>query len=222
MKNPLLLVLRLEGPLQSWGERARWDMRDTALLPTKSGIIGLLACAHGIPRQDPGILSLERALTMGVRIDRPGQIKQDFHTVSGDIITAEGKKRGKVNEESTLVSYRQYLIDASFLVVLAGPDEILKESANALKKPAWPYYLGRKACVPSRPVFERLTDEYSSLREALNLLPQAVRFGEQNPKVLFCELESIEGKSKRRDRALGDPARNYGFRVVEHLLLEAE
>ena len=41
------LFLRLEGPLQSWGERGRWSVRDTALEPTKSGVIGLIACALG-------------------------------------------------------------------------------------------------------------------------------------------------------------------------------
>ncbi|MGC8879968.1 MAG: CRISPR-associated protein Cas5, partial [Anaerolineae bacterium] len=28
------LFLRLEGPLQAWGERARWRVRDTAPEPT--------------------------------------------------------------------------------------------------------------------------------------------------------------------------------------------
>ncbi|MFW9879088.1 MAG: CRISPR-associated protein Cas5, partial [Candidatus Thorarchaeota archaeon] len=36
VKNPTLLVLRLEGPLQSWGLRARWDYRDTSTEPSKS------------------------------------------------------------------------------------------------------------------------------------------------------------------------------------------
>ena len=38
-----LLVLRLDGPLQSWGENAKWDFRDSSTMPTKSGIVGLLA-----------------------------------------------------------------------------------------------------------------------------------------------------------------------------------
>ena len=42
-----ILVLRLEGPLQSWGENAKWDFRDSSTMPTKSGIVGLLGCAMG-------------------------------------------------------------------------------------------------------------------------------------------------------------------------------
>jgi CRISPR system Cascade subunit CasD len=49
------LFLRLEGPLQSWGERARWDVRDTAPEPTKSGVIGLLACALGLSADEDWI-----------------------------------------------------------------------------------------------------------------------------------------------------------------------
>ena len=42
-----ILFLRLEGPLQSWGIRSRWDVRETQPEPTKSGVIGLLGCALG-------------------------------------------------------------------------------------------------------------------------------------------------------------------------------
>ena len=45
-----VLVLRLEGPLQSWGERSRWDVRETADRPTKSAVIGLLGAALGLKR----------------------------------------------------------------------------------------------------------------------------------------------------------------------------
>lgn len=36
-----ILLLRLEGLLQSWGEHSRWDHRDSSDMPTKSGVIGL-------------------------------------------------------------------------------------------------------------------------------------------------------------------------------------
>jgi CRISPR system Cascade subunit CasD len=43
------LFLRLEGPLQAWGERGRWSIRDSAAEPTKSGVIGLLVHGCGNP-----------------------------------------------------------------------------------------------------------------------------------------------------------------------------
>ena len=40
-----LIMLRLEGPLQSWGELSKWDSRESSDMPTRSGIVGLLASA---------------------------------------------------------------------------------------------------------------------------------------------------------------------------------
>lgn len=45
-----VLLLRLAGPLQSWGSAARFARRGTENAPTKSGVLGLLAAAEGRPR----------------------------------------------------------------------------------------------------------------------------------------------------------------------------
>src|SRR5690554_4641662 len=93
MGKPVLL-LRLEGPLQSWGTRARWDVRDTAREPTRSGIIGLLAAALGYGRGDPRIVDdLEGGLEIGVRVEREGEVLDDYHTVTGFLPTADGSYR---------------------------------------------------------------------------------------------------------------------------------
>ena len=41
------LTMVLAGPLQSYGLRARWTVRDTATEPTKSAVVGLLARCLG-------------------------------------------------------------------------------------------------------------------------------------------------------------------------------
>src|SRR5947209_8100666 len=89
MGEPILL-LRLEGPLQSWGSRARWDIRDTQRAPTKSGIVGLLGCALGLPQRDPRLEELDAGLRYGVRIEAPGHVLEDYHTVTGFLPTAGG------------------------------------------------------------------------------------------------------------------------------------
>ena len=73
-----VLLLRLAGPLQSWGVKSRFTVRATELAPTKSGIIGMLAAAVGRRRTDPieDLLSLR----FGVRKDQPGRVIRDFHT----------------------------------------------------------------------------------------------------------------------------------------------
>lgn len=45
-KNAYLL-LWLEGPLQAWGHDSKFGVRNTLNFPTRSGILGLLCCAHG-------------------------------------------------------------------------------------------------------------------------------------------------------------------------------
>ncbi|MFJ8434761.1 type I-E CRISPR-associated protein Cas5/CasD [Kitasatospora sp. NPDC094019] len=76
-----VLLLRLAGPLQSWGVKGRFAQRDTHTRPTKSGVIGLCAAALGLDRSDP--LDELRPLLFGVRADRPGTPVRDYHTVGG-------------------------------------------------------------------------------------------------------------------------------------------
>ena len=147
------LLLRLAGPLQSWGIQSRFLIRDTGLEPSKSGVVGLLAAALGRPRH----ASLEdlAALTMGVRVDRQGTLRLDFHTAGGThrqgdtygVALADGSGR------RTVTSQRYYLADADFLVGLeSGDEDLLCRLDAALARPVWPLYLGRKAFVPGRPV----------------------------------------------------------------------
>lgn len=56
-----LLILRLEGALQSWGDHSKWDVRDSGDFPSKSGVVGLLSCAMGLERGDPEIAALSAA-----------------------------------------------------------------------------------------------------------------------------------------------------------------
>ena len=42
------LLLRLAGPMQSWGTDSKFDIRRTGREPSKSGVIGLVAAALAI------------------------------------------------------------------------------------------------------------------------------------------------------------------------------
>ena len=203
MGNPILLF-RLEGVLQSWGERSKWDYRDTADFPSKSGVIGLLACALGLERDDPEIARLNRELTMVVRADRPGELIVDYHTVrpmklnvdfyadkTDMLLNAEGKKR---IGSDTIVSRRSYLQDASFLVGISGEKALLEKLNDALAAPVWPIYLGRKSCVPSIPVFGKLTEDYRTLWEAMENEPLPARHADR----ILVEYDSTEGDGRLR------------------------
>lgn len=134
------LLMRLAGPMQSWGTRSRFDERDSDLEPSKSGVIGLLCAALGIDRNEEArVLELARC-RMGVRVDREGVLRVDY-------LTAQTEDGG------TSISRRYYLADAVFLVGLEGQTPLLTEALQALKNPVWPLSLGRKSYLPSPAVY---------------------------------------------------------------------
>ncbi|MEV4251600.1 type I-E CRISPR-associated protein Cas5/CasD [Spirillospora sp. NPDC049652] len=182
-RPPTGLLLHLSGPLQSWGERSRFNQRDTSRAPTRSGLIGLIASALGRDRDTPiGELA---ALRFTTRIDRPGTLLRDFHTVGGGmprdltVITAEGARRGA--GKRTVISERYYLQDAAFTVLVTAPEpELLHACGEALVRPHWPPYLGRRACPPNAPLLVAIPD--SDPTAALIDLPLA-RTGPSTPTV---------------------------------------
>ena len=179
-KRKRLLILRLEGPLQAWGEQSKWDFRDSSSLPTKSGIVGLLGCALGEPRNSVMLVELAQSIEVAVRADRAGVRFVDFHTVQGQLqgkdgtvlMSAEGKSKKGGN---TILTPRAYLQDACFTVFIETSEIWHDRIVAALKNPKWCIYLGRKSCVPSRPVLECENAEYASLIDAVKQYPAVVR-----------------------------------------------
>lgn len=232
------LLIRLAGPLQSWGTQSRFKIRDTGLEPSKSGVIGLLCAALGWPRETD-VTALAN-LRMGVRVDREGSMERDYHTVGGShlrderygVVTAEGKLGG------TVVSQRYYLADADFLVGLEGDDEqLLGQIDAALAAPVWPIFLGRKAFVPGVPV--RLPDDpprgpglrQARLHEALASYPwfpdpARARWGASAGAELrparfrtVIETDRQAGAEVRMDQPVGAAFRDRSF-TVRHVLTE--
>jgi len=207
MSNPLFLILRLEAPMQSWGLYTRYDFRNTNLEPTKSGLIGLLACALGYHHNDPQILELDLNLTLAIRVEREGDISLDYQTIKGSL-----NSKRKIRDE-TIVSKRKYIFDGSFLAIFAGNFELLTKCAQALQNPKWILYLGRKSCPPTRPPFEELSPKYSSLEEAIRYHPWQSSF--PIPKTLKCIIEDPLGENLLQDRITNTPiSRLYSFRNI--------
>lgn len=167
------LILRLAAPLQSWGEHSTFGERDTQPYPTRSGILGLLAAAQGRPRTT-GLADFFH-LRLTVRVDRPGVLLTDFHTVGGGlprdqtVPTARGDRREE--GKGTVVSHRHYLADAAFTVAVEGPDELIHELSAALRHPTWAPYLGRRSCPPAEPILlaSGLTDPVRALKRQVPL-----------------------------------------------------
>ncbi len=207
------LLLRLVGPMQSWGTTSRFDHRDTGKEPSKSGVIGLAAAALGIDRENWTDLEPLTRLSVGVRHDRPGVPKRDYQTAQ-HIISAD---RSKIHE--TAVTKRDYLADAAFLVGLEGEDlSLLKRIYAALLDPARPLALGRKSYVPSEPIPTEDGLRDAPLLDVLRQWPWIVskRKAEEVPEKLLMSFESGDATGVlRMDQPLSSFAdRRFGARFV--------
>ena len=159
MSSSACIALLLDGPMQSWGHSSRFERRTTALHPTRSGVLGLVAAALGIDKY--GSDEASRIATLDpLRITsftlprrrRSGdelmtQRLEDYHTVSGI-----RRASGKVDDEATVQTYRHYLLDTRFGVLIEGPPALLDSVALALGDPVWGGWLGRKCCIPATPL----------------------------------------------------------------------
>ncbi len=228
------LFLRLEAPLQSWGEDSQWAVRRTAPEPTKSGIVGLLACAMGW-NDDQCIFDLSCSIRIGVRCDISGTPTplEDYHTVGGghgeynpQLLTAEGlPKKNSAHKAHTEQTWRYYLCDASFLAGIQSDDEaLIAKLAEGIQNPKWTIYLGRKSCVPSIPPFEGVGN-YKTLQDALEQYP--ARFLDSEPRAIephprvVLECKAGEG-IRRRDQIRSRTFRLFDPRYSKEDLLKTE
>lgn len=212
------LLLRLVGPMQSWGTTSRFDQRDTGKEPSKSGVVGLLAAALGIDREYWTDIEPLTRLAMGVRHDRAGVPKRDYQTAGCAATDTIIKANGAPSEDG-VVSHRFYLADAAFLVALEGSDRILLENIqDYLKNPTWPLALGRKSYVPSEPVWIENGVQDAPLLDVLSTWPWigAQRKWEELPEKLLVSLESKDGSGVlKMDQLLSSFAeRRFGARFV--------
>lgn len=183
---PLHLILRLEAPLMAFGGTMIDANGPTLDLPIRSMVTGLIANALGWHRGECDRHQfLQDRLVMGARLDRPGIAVRDFQTAqlgaNDKGWTTRGKPEGRAGGANTYKSphirLRHYRADAfvtiTFRLEPAEGDPSLADVETALKAPARPLFIGRKPCLPSRPVLSEAPVEAENLLAALLLAPLA-------------------------------------------------
>ncbi|CCG08638.1 type I-E CRISPR-associated protein Cas5/CasD [Pararhodospirillum photometricum] len=174
----LFLTLTLYAPLAAFGAIAVGETRPSWPRPGRSAVLGVVAAALGLARdEEEALASLGRDLGLAVRDDAPGQPLSDYHTTQ-----VPAQKRGRVHrtrqEElaapdlNTILSQREYRTDALHSVALwrrptadpAGPS--LEAVAQALRRPGFAPYLGRRSCPFGLPLDPQLI-EAATAAEAL-------------------------------------------------------
>lgn len=200
-----VLLLRLAAPLQAWGSSSKFIVRSTEREPTKSGVIGMIAAALGIQRNDdPQKLVPLTTLRFGVRADKEGVLLKDFPMVHGYKIAD--------------VTERYYLSDAVFLVALESDDKTLLERiASALQKPVYPLYLGRKSCPPTLPIVLGVKDE--DILTALKTEPYLYKNAHRKSVRISYEVTSGGAMVQDIPLSFSQLHRKHGWRMKREELL---
>jgi CRISPR system Cascade subunit CasD len=150
------LILRIEGPLMSFGDVAIDEIRPTRRLPTRSMLTGLLANALGYAHRDVAALDrLQERLRFAARLDREGQGLVDFQTAElgkdDPLWTTRGtpaeRAGGVASYSGPALRYRHYRADAALTVALTlVPVEEMPDLAAleaALRRQERPLFIGR-------------------------------------------------------------------------------
>lgn len=231
------MLMWLEGPLQAWGHDSKFGVRDTLNFPSRSGVMGLLCCARGAGGPERDWLSTMSTMTMEVRAyartDAQGKpmlsepTLQDFQMVGSGYDTsdpwqsllipktADGKK---AVGGGTKMTYRHYLQDAMFAVVLEIPADQTEPLANALQNPVWDLYLGRKNCAPTELIFQGSYAEIDAawsraaeLAERKGRVPQfTVTEGEHDGDVITLNDLPVQFGPQKRYRDRRVTVQEYG------------
>ena len=208
------LLLRMAAPMQSWGADALFNIRQTENLPTKSGVIGLVAAALGRRREEP--VEDLAALRYGVRVVRPGVLLCDYHTVS-----RSPSPRPSQNQ-TDYVTKRYYLADAVFIAGLESPVKVfLEELEQALRAPAFPLFLGRRCCPPTMPLSLGISPE--GLEDALMHADCPETAGESAESHVRM-LVDAPSAALLRDLPLSfsQDKRQYGYRPAREIIVGRE
>ncbi|MBP6677645.1 type I-E CRISPR-associated protein Cas5/CasD [Paracoccus lutimaris] len=155
------LVFTLCATLAANGDLAGHERRGTLTWPGRSAILGLLAAARGIRREDAAGLAALDALQTAVAIHDAGQPLRDYHTVQ--TVPSAAVKRPDSRSEAlrragravnTALTQRDYRTGVLYAVAIWGLD--MAPFRDALLRPVFTLYLGRKSCPLSVPPAPRL------------------------------------------------------------------
>lgn len=205
------ILLKMAGPLQSWGTRSHFETRHTDFYPSKSAMIGLLSACLGYKRDRQEDITALNELDFAVRIDRQGNLLRDYHTAR--------KYKPNGDFERTYVTNRYYLEDAVFVVALGHTDTARMDTIEeAVKNPYFQPFMGRRSLPLTADFFLDSSEE--GVLDALAAVPwQGHRRGPEPDFVqlpIYADAHLLPEKPKkmRSDRVLSfsQKERKFGYR----------
>jgi len=228
------LIFRLYAPMASWGGVAIGEARHSESHPTKSAITGLLAAALGLRREEEEQQrALVAACKLAVKQFRSGDFMQDYHTAQAADSVGKFTYRTRRDEVvlgkdrlGTIISTREYRLDSLHWVAVTLADNAawtLEALRDALLRPHYHLYLGRKSCPLAAPLEPRVV-KADTFREAfdkftcVDVLPaktaarkQPIYFWEGSIEDMDAQLDHKQVQTlTRRDQPLS--RRQWQFR----------
>ena len=216
------VIFTLAAPMGAFGDLAGHERRDSAEWPARSAILGLVGGAMGVRRDDSEV---QRALTrwrVAVSVLSRGTTFRDFHTVQ-TVPTARIKRpvtrrtalEALGSGDNPLITWRDYYTDCAFGVALWGVDEAASV-AEALARPRFTPYLGRKSCplsAPMAPTVVKADNEVEALAHVM--LPPFLEANPASP-LLVASDEPLDGGRQeiRWDEPLDRIEWHFGPRTV--------
>lgn len=172
-----LLTFALAAPLAAMGEIAVGERRGSWDRPARSAVLGLVAGCLGIDREDEHAhAALEAGYGLALRVENVGPLLPDYHTAQvpparrGRRFATRAEELGAPDLE-TILSRRDYRTEVLVLAALwcrPAARWPLSEVAEALYRPHYIPYFGRKACplmLPMAPLLTEAADPIAALAE---------------------------------------------------------
>lgn len=235
------LLFRIFGPMVAWGDVAVGERRHVFAQPTRSAVIGIVGAALGIRREEDGALeALHGGYGFATRLDAPGLLLTDFHTAqvppasatrkAGGFLTRREELALRRHELETVLSYRDYHVDAyaiACLWAMPGAPHSLQHLLDALRRPRFAPYLGRRSCTPSlpfAPVIVKADGPVAALRAAAFPDDDVLPVASTRQRSYFWEGEDSDTPSMqtfvRRDLARSRVQWQFADRTEHHLAEE--
>ena len=180
------ILLALDSPLQGWGDVARDSRRPAGEAPGRAAVTGLLANALGWRYEDGAQTNaLQGALRFATCMYSPAKhgLMTDFQTAYL-IGAAAGWTRygveGRIGDyaEGNTILRKQFATGTAYGVALGLREDSpvsLDELQDALARPARTLFLGRRSCIPTRPILDGIVEapsaSYALLSRVVGTVP---------------------------------------------------
>ena len=216
------VIFTLVAPMGAFGDLAGHERRSSGEWPARSAVLGLVGAALGVRRDDaPGQEALG-GWRVAVSVLSRGTAFRDFHTVQ-TVPTGRVKRPATRREalealgsgDNPLITWRDYRSDCAFGVALWGLDGAA-EVREALARPRFTPYLGRKSCPLSAPMAPQVVEAATEIQALARVtVPPFLKVDPKRP-LLVASDEPLDGgwQQVRWDEPLDRSSWHFGPRTV--------